>query len=72
MIRLSPKKRRLQVYEFIRIRLVGTGEAPTLAEIGRRFELRSPASVHAILVKLENEGLIKRSRNWRGIEIVHQ
>lgn len=52
---------------------MSTGEAPTIAEIGRHFELNSPASVHAILVKLEQDGFIKRTPNIsRGIEIVSQ
>lgn len=72
MIRPSPRKRRLKIFEFIRGSIASNGEAPTLAEIGRRFELNSPASVYAILAKLEGEGLIKRSRKWRGIEIVRE
>jgi len=66
------KQRKFQVYEFICYRLASTGEAPTLAEIGRRFDLKSSATVHSILRALEVDGLIKRSRNWRGIEIVDQ
>ena len=44
-----------------------------MVEIGRQFEMRSSASVHAVLVALEREGLIKRIPNVsRGIEIVQQ
>jgi SOS-response transcriptional repressor LexA len=70
MISSSPRKRRLKIYEYIKGCIESKGSAPTLVEIGARFELRSTATVHAILVKLEKDGLIKRSRNWRGIEIV--
>jgi SOS-response transcriptional repressor LexA len=70
MIRPSPRKRRLRILEFIRGCIASNGEAPTIAEIGRRFDLKSSASVYNVLVKLETEGLIKRSRKWRGIEIV--
>lgn len=44
-----------------------------MAEIGRKFEMRSSASVHAVLRALEREGLIKRTPNVsRGIQIVQQ
>jgi repressor LexA len=44
-----------------------------MAEIGRQFQMSSSASVHAILLALEKEGLIKRIPNVsRGIELVEQ
>ena len=62
-----------RVYDFIRRYIDSNQEPPTIAEIGRQFELRSSASVHAILLALEREGLIKRIPNVsRGIEIVQQ
>ena len=62
-----------RVYDFIRRYIDSNQEPPTIAEIGRQFQLRSPASVHAILLALEREGLIKRIPNVsRGIEIVQQ
>jgi repressor LexA len=62
-----------RVYDFIRGYMDSNHEAPTIAEIGRKFDLRSSASVHAILLALEREGLIKRIPNVsRGIEIVQQ
>jgi repressor LexA len=71
MIRLSPKKRR--VFEFIERYMASNREAPTIAEISRHFDMRSPASVHGILVHLEANGLIRRTPNIsRGIEIVRQ
>jgi repressor LexA len=46
-------------------------EAPTMAEIGREFGLRSLASVHHVILILEKEGLIRRIPNVsRGIELV--
>jgi repressor LexA len=66
---VTAKQRR--VYEFIRRYIESNHEPPTIAEIGRQFQMSSSASVHAILVALEREGLIKRVPNVsRGIEIV--
>lgn len=68
---ITAKQRR--VYEFIRRYIDSNHEPPTIAEIGRQFQMSSSASVHAILVALEREGLIKRIPNVsRGIEIVQQ
>lgn len=68
---VTAKQRR--VYEFIRRYIESNHEPPTIAEIGRHFQMSSSASVHAILVALEREGLIKRVPNIsRGIEIIQQ
>ena len=68
---VTAKQRR--IFEFIRRYIDSNQEPPTIAEIGRQFEMRSSASVHAVLVALEREGLIKRIPNVsRGIEIVQQ
>jgi repressor LexA len=68
---VTAKQRR--IFEFIRRYIDSNQEPPTIAEIGRQFEMRSSASVHAVLVALEREGLIKRTPNVsRGIEIVQQ
>ena len=68
---VTAKQRR--IYEFIRRYIESNHESPTIAEIGRQFQMRSSASVHAVLVTLEREGLIKRTPNVsRGIEIVEQ
>jgi len=63
--------RQRQVYEFI-CRYLGTNnQPPTIAEIGKQFQMTSPASVHSILSALDREGLIKRIPNVsRGIEVV--
>lgn len=68
---VTAKQRR--VFEFIRGYIESNHEPPTIAEIGRHFQMSSSASVHAILTTLEREGLIKRVPNVsRGIEIVEQ
>ena len=62
-----------RIFEFIRRYIDSNHEAPTIAEIGRQFQMRSSASVHAVLTALEREGLIKRIPNVsRGIQIVQQ
>jgi repressor LexA len=65
--------RQRQVYEFICRYLETHKQPPTIAEIGKQFQMSSSASVHSILSALEREGLIKRIPNVsRGIEIVKQ
>lgn len=59
-----------RVYEFIKLRLK-SGQAPTLQEIGDYFD-RSPSTVYNVLLRLENQGLIERTRKWRGIQIVEK
>ncbi len=62
-----------RVFEFIRRYIESNHEPPTIAEIGRQFQMSSSASVHAILTTLEREGLIKRIPNVsRGIQVVEQ
>ena len=68
---ITAKQRR--VYDFIRRYMESNQEPPTMAEIGRQFQMSSSASVHGILLALEREGLIKRIPNVsRGIELVEQ
>jgi repressor LexA len=65
--------RQKQVYDFIRRYLETNNQPPTIAEIGKHFQMTSPASVHSIVSALEREGLIKRIPNVsRGIELVEQ
>jgi SOS regulatory protein LexA len=65
--------RQKQVYEFICRYLEANNQPPTIAEIGKQFQMTSSASVHSILSALEREGLIKRIPNVsRGIELVKQ
>ena len=66
---ITSKQKR--VFEFIRRYMESNDEPPTIAEIGRNFQMSSPASVHSILLALEREGLIKRIPNVsRGIQLV--
>ena len=68
---ITAKQRR--VYEFIKRFIESNDEPPTIAEIGRHFQISSSASVHGILTALEREGLIKKTPNIsRGIQIVKQ
>lgn len=63
--------RQRQVYEFICRYMETHKQPPTIAEIGKQFQMTSSASVHSILSALEREGLIKRIPNVsRGIEII--
>jgi repressor LexA len=63
--------RQRQVYEFLRGYLEANNQPPTIAEIGKQFQMTSSASVHSILSVLEREGLITRIPNVsRGIELV--
>jgi len=65
--------RQRQVYDFISRYAEAHKLPPTIAEIGKQFQMTSPASVHSILSALEREGLIKRIPNVsRGIEIIRQ
>lgn len=55
--------------KFIRGYIASNHEAPTIAEIGRRFNMTSTQSVHSTLTRLEQQGKITRvpniSRNIR-------
>lgn len=68
---VTPRQR--QIFDYLCRYADAHGYAPTMAEIGKQFKLRSPASVHHILSGLEREGLIKRIPNIsRGIEVVRE
>jgi repressor LexA len=63
--------RQRQVYDFICRYVETNNQPPTIAEIGKQFQMTSSASVHSILSVLEREGLIKRIPHVsRGIELV--
>lgn len=64
------RHRKQQVYELLRRYLTSNSEAPTLREIGGLIGLNSVSGVHRILVAMERDGLIKRTRAWKSIEIV--
>ena len=63
-------KRQKEILDYIEQSIGENGYAPTLEEIGERFELRSMATVHKHLSNLETKGLIRRKWNHsRAIEV---
>jgi len=63
-------KRQKEILDYIEQSIAKNGYAPTLEEIGERFELRSMATVHKHLSNLETKGLIRRKWNHsRAIEV---
>lgn len=63
-------KRQKEILDYIEQSIADNGYAPTLEEIGERFELRSMATVHKHLSNLETKGLIRRKWNHsRAIEV---
>ena len=66
-------KRQKEILDYISASIEENGYAPTLEEIGERFELRSMATVHKHLSNLETKGLIRRKWNHsRAIEVADQ
>jgi len=67
---LTPKQTR--ILDFIKgYAQSNNGTTPTMSEIGKHFEMRSPASVHKVLGLLEDAGKIQRIPNVsRGIRLV--
>ena len=66
-------KRQKELFDFLDGYLAQHGYAPTLEEIGTRFNLNSLATVHKHLTNLEEKGLIRRTWNHsRAIELVRQ
>src|SRR5262249_25034369 len=66
-------KRQKELFDFLDGYLAQHGYAPTLEEIGSRFNLNSLATVHKHLTNLEDKGLIRRTWNHsRAIELVRQ
>lgn len=62
-----------RMYEFIRGVIQSTGEAPTIAELGRQFDMSSPSSVHKHIKKMQSLGWITIIPNvTRGIRLVEQ
>lgn len=63
-------KRQRQILDYINTFLSRRGYAPSLVEIGRKFGLSSPATVHKHLRNLEEKGVITRHWNRsRSIEL---
>jgi repressor LexA len=64
-------KRQRQILDFITEFSRENGYAPSLREIGERFDLSSPATVHAHIENLKAKGFLKTSFNEaRSIELV--
>ena len=64
-------ERQRAVYEFIREKIRGRGYGPTVREIGKNFNIRSPNGVMCHLKALEKKQLITREPNMsRAIQLV--
>ena len=64
-------KRQREIYEHLKDHIRNRGYAPSIAEIGKQFNLSSPATVHKHLSHLEEKGLIRKQQNLsRAIEVV--
>jgi repressor LexA len=66
-------QRQLEVYEFLRDKIINRGYGPTVREIGEEFQINSPNGVMCHLKALEKKGLIRRSPNKsRAIELIEE
>ncbi|OGF27511.1 repressor LexA [Candidatus Falkowbacteria bacterium RIFOXYB2_FULL_47_14] len=64
-------KRQRQIMDFITEFTAENGFAPSLREIGERFDLNSPATVHVHIENLKKRGMLRSGYNEpRSIEIV--
>ncbi len=64
-------KRQREIYEYLKDHIRSRGYAPSIAEIGKQFDLSSPATVHKHLAHLEEKGLIRKQQNLsRAIEVI--
>ncbi len=64
-------KRQKEIYEYVKEHIRTMGYAPSIMEIGAKFKLSSPATVHKHLSHIEAKGLIRRQQNLsRAIELV--
>ena len=64
-------KRQREIYEYLKDHIRSRGYAPSIAEIGKQFQLSSPATVHKHLMHLEEKGLIRKQQNLsRAIEVI--
>ncbi|NQT15491.1 MAG: transcriptional repressor LexA [Planctomycetes bacterium] len=64
-------ERQQAVYEFIREKIRGRGYGPTVREIGKNFNIRSPNGVMCHLKALEKKQIITREPNMsRAIQLV--
>jgi len=66
-------KRQKEIVDYLGDYIADHGYAPTLEEIGARFSLSSPATVHKHLTNLEDKGLVRRKWNHsRAVELIPQ
>ena len=64
-------KRQREIFEYLKEHIKSEGYAPSIMEIGERFNLSSPATVHRHLAHLESKGMIRKHPNQsRGIELI--
>lgn len=64
-------KRQREILDFLQDYIQRHGYAPSLEEIGRRFDLSSLATVHKHLTNLQEKGFIRRSWNRsRSVELL--
>lgn len=64
-------KRQREILDYLNDFIQQHGYAPSLEEIGRRFNLSSLATVHKHLTNLQDKGFIKRAWNRsRSVEVV--
>lgn len=66
-------KRQQEIYQYLEDHIRSKGYAPSIMEIGKQFDLNSPATVHKHLTHLEEKGLIRKQHNLsRAIEITEE
>ena len=64
-------KRQREIYRYLKDHIRSQGYAPSITEIGKEFDLSSPATVHKHLSHLEEKGLIRKQQNLsRAIEVL--
>src|SRR5262245_26533678 len=72
-VRMLPlTKRQREILDYLNEFIAQHGYAPSLEEIGRRFNLSSLATVHKHLTNLQEKGFIRRAWNRsRSVELLH-
>lgn len=68
---LTPRQQ--EIYDFIEDKILNRGYGPTVREIGKAFNIRSPNGVMCHLKALEKKGLINREEHMsRAIQLTDQ
>lgn len=60
----------IEIFHYIQEYLLAHDVPPTIRQIGAEFGLRSSASVHGHLKKMEAKGWIGRTREWRSLRVL--